>query len=348
MRLLKSFVFPLILILLYFIADEFLGLEISLVCIFILGMVEYIYTHIREGRSNRTILWITLFFCIPTAIAIFTRGSAVEKLQPAIMEASVCILFGVLAFSKIGLMTAMPATFQKSIQLSEVQERTVKNIVKILFFILLIHNILTFIALSYFNEKIAIFIKGPLLYTLIVLFFATIIIRGRIISAKMKKEEWLPIVNEKGEITGKALRRICHSGSKLLHPVVHLHIVNTDHEIFLQKRSAKKDLLPGMWDTAVGGHIGLNEKVEDALKRETFEELGITRFDAKLLGTYIWESDREKELVFSFLCIHYDHIQINNDEVDEGRFWSGKEINANLNNNNFTPNFIHEYNKYLT
>lgn len=34
------------------------------------------------------------------------------------------------------------------------------------------------------------------------------------------------------------------------------------------KRSMKKDLLPGMWDTAVGGHIGVNEKVEDALKRE--------------------------------------------------------------------------------
>ena len=95
----------------------------------------------------------------------------------------------------------------------------------------------------------------------------------------MKKEEWLPIVDEKGEVTGQAPRSICHSGSKLLHPVVHLHITNDRHELFLQKRSMKKDLLPGMWDTAVGGHIGVNEKVEDALKREASEELGITDFE---------------------------------------------------------------------
>lgn len=62
----------------------------------------------------------------------------------------------------------------------------------------------------------------------------------------------------------------------------------------------KKDLLPGMWDTAVGGHIGVNEKVEDALKREASEELGITDFEARFLGNYVWESPRERELVFLF------------------------------------------------
>ena len=55
-----------------------------------------------------------------------------------------------------------------------------------------------------------------------------------------------------------------------------------------------------MWDTAVGGHIGVNEKVEDALKREASEELGITDFEARFLGNYVWESPRERELVFLF------------------------------------------------
>ena len=38
------------------------------------------------------------------------------------------------------------------------------------------------------------------------------------------KEEWFPLVDEKGETIGKATRKECHSGSKMLHPVVHLHI----------------------------------------------------------------------------------------------------------------------------
>mgnify|MGYP001355430226 CR=1 FL=1 len=65
-----------------------------------------------------------------------------------------------------------------------------------------------------------------------------------------------------------------------------------------------------MWDTAVGGHVALGEKIEDALKRETFEELGITKFKARFLGSYVWESSRERELVFPFLCTSHDAIHI--------------------------------------
>ena len=40
------------------------------------------------------------------------------------------------------------------------------------------------------------------------------------------KEEMFPIVDEQGNITGAATRGECHNGSKLLHPVVHLHVFN--------------------------------------------------------------------------------------------------------------------------
>ena len=92
------------------------------------------------------------------------------------------------------------------------------------------------------------------------------------------KEEWFPLVDEKGETIGKATRKECHSGSKMLHPVVHLHIFNKAGDLYLQKRSINKDIQPGKWDTAVGGHIDYGETVEDALHREVREELGITDF----------------------------------------------------------------------
>ena len=75
-----------------------------------------------------------------------------------------------------------------------------------------------------------------------------------------------PIVDEQGNITGAATRGECHSGSKLLHPVVHLHVFNTQGDIYLQKRPEWKDIQPGKWDTAVGGHIDLGESVEIAVK----------------------------------------------------------------------------------
>ena len=41
-----------------------------------------------------------------------------------------------------------------------------------------------------------------------------------------RKTELFPLVDETGKVVGKATRQACHSGSKLLHPVVHLHIFN--------------------------------------------------------------------------------------------------------------------------
>ena len=157
-------------------------------------------------------------------------------------------------------------------------------------------------------------------------------------------QEIFPVVDEQGNITGAATRGECHSGSKLRHPVVHLHIFNTRGEWYLQKRPEWKDIQPGKWDTAVGGHIDLGESVEIALKREVREELGITDFIPELLTNYVFESEREKELVFVHKTVYDGEIHPS-EELDGGRFWTIEEIKENLRKGIFTPNFESELQK---
>lgn len=157
------------------------------------------------------------------------------------------------------------------------------------------------------------------------------------------KEEWFPLVNEMGETIGKATRKECHSGSKQLHPVIHLHIFNDAGELYLQKRSMTKDIQPGKWDTAVGGHIDYGETVEEALRREVREELGITAFTPQFITRYVFESAIEKELVNTFRTIYNEEIKPDTEELDGGRFWSLEEIKSNLGQNVFTPNFEQEF-----
>jgi isopentenyldiphosphate isomerase len=157
-------------------------------------------------------------------------------------------------------------------------------------------------------------------------------------------EEWFPVVDEDGNEISRAPRSVCHDGkSMLLHPVIHLHLFNKKGELFLQKRAMTKDLLPGYWDTSVGGHVAPGESIDEALRREAMEELGLNGFEYEFKKKYRWESKREKELVYSFTVKSELVPLINRDEIEEGRFWTMREIMSNLGKNIFTPNFEHEF-----
>lgn len=158
-------------------------------------------------------------------------------------------------------------------------------------------------------------------------------------------QEYFPILNEKGYIVGKATRERCHNGSKMLHPVVHLHVISSNGELFLQKRPSHKDIQPNKWDTAVGGHVDFGEKTETALHREALEEIGIHDFEAKWICSYIFESEREKEWVNCFVCYYDGPFNIAADEVEEARFWSLSEIEAAQGKSIFTPNFEQEFHR---
>lgn len=155
--------------------------------------------------------------------------------------------------------------------------------------------------------------------------------------------EWLPLVDNDGKITGKAPRNIVHSSPGMLHPVVHLHVLNRYGDIYLQKRPMHKLIQPGKWDTAVGGHISFGETLEEALRREASEEIGLVNYEPAPMARYRWDTEVESELVFSFVCKSDDSITINTSEVDEGRFWKRPEIIANLKKGIFTPNFEKEF-----
>lgn len=164
-------------------------------------------------------------------------------------------------------------------------------------------------------------------------------------SGRVSASEMLPVVDEFGNVIAQASRAYCHSGAKPLHPVVHLHIVGRDGSIYLQQRSATKDLLPLRWDTAVGGHIAYGEYVMEALYREAAEELGFCDFNPVFITSYVFESDREKELVNVFATVGNFALKPDGDEVIDGRYWTPEEMAAVAGKSVLTPNFESEYRK---
>lgn len=160
-------------------------------------------------------------------------------------------------------------------------------------------------------------------------------------------DEMFPEVDEMGNIIGSMARREAHNGSKRLHPVVHLHVFNSHGCLFLQKRPDWKDIQPGKWDTAVGGHVSLGENVDKALLREAKEELNLYDFSPIAIGTYVFESDRERELIYAYKTVYDKDILPDINELDGGRSWTMEEIKGNIGKGVFTPNFESEFNRFF-
>lgn len=107
-----------------------------------------------------------------------------------------------------------------------------------------------------------------------------------------------------------------------------------------------KDIQPGRWDTAVGGHVDWGESVEEALRREVREELGVTDFTPVFLESYRFDSERESELVYVYRTT-YDGPVRPSEELDGGRFWPIQEIRENMGKGIFTPNFEGEIGRVI-
>ena len=158
-----------------------------------------------------------------------------------------------------------------------------------------------------------------------------------------KKTEFFDIVDENDQVIGQALRSECHGNPALVHRVAHVLVFDSNGRLLLQKRSMRKDIQPGRWDTSVGGHLDPGEGYHEAACREMREELGIGRIPLTWLYYSKIRNEIESENVSTYLARYDGEVRFAPDEIDEVRFWSSEEIDAALGTGVFTPNFEEEW-----
>jgi isopentenyldiphosphate isomerase len=161
--------------------------------------------------------------------------------------------------------------------------------------------------------------------------------------------EMLDLLDEKGRVIGTVQRSDAHGNPALRHPSVHIFVVNSKGEYFLQKRSVYKKIQPGKWDTSVGGHIPAGETYEQGALRELEEELGVSLPDAsplKLHHEFVWQSSFETEHTRTYILRYEGPFKLNPVEISEGRFWPVEELKKNLGKGILTGNLEAEL-KYL-
>lgn len=327
----------------FIVADEIWGTKIGLFVAVGVGLLEMVWVAVKEKRFDKFILFDTLLLVALGAVSIILANDIFFKLKPGLIELILVAVLGISAFSPVNIIGLMGQRYMKGTTFNDAQVAEMRKSLKALFYIFTAHTLLVFYAAFFMSKEVWAFISGGLFYILFGGYFLIELIRQKRKQKQFANEEWVPLVDEQGKVTGQAPRSQVHNGSKLLHPVVHLHVFNHNKAILLQKRPLSKQIQPGKWDTSVGGHISAGETLEQALQKEAFEEIGLVGFSAKLQKVYKWESEVEAELVYLFTTSDFKNVKIQSNEVDEIRFWTKNQIENQLGKNVFTPNFEYEY-----
>ena len=141
-------------------------------------------------------------------------------------------------------------------------------------------------------------------------------------------EEIFDVVNERDEVIDAKPRSEVHARG-LLHRAVHVLVSNSRGEIFLQKRSMKKDRQPGVWDSSCSGHVDSGEHYDQTAVRELREELGLkVKTALQKLFKIDACAETDAEFVWIYRCESEGPFQLHPDEIETGGWFAPGKVTS--------------------
>jgi isopentenyldiphosphate isomerase len=139
-------------------------------------------------------------------------------------------------------------------------------------------------------------------------------------------EEIFDVVNERDEVIGRNTRNEVHRLG-LQHRAVHVLVFNSKGQVFLQKRSMKKDRQPGLWDSSASGHLDCGEDYDACAVRELGEELGLqlNKCPPRLFKIAA-SAETDQEHVWIYRCEAEGPFQLHPEEIECGRWLAPEEV----------------------
>lgn len=171
-------------------------------------------------------------------------------------------------------------------------------------------------------------------------------IRVFIVRNRLINEDWLPVVDEEGKVTGSVQYQPgTESESRLMHPVVRLYFIENG-KIFLQQRNPNDSSEPLHWDASLSRQVRMSESIIMALKKFTRKLYQIEPLKYLFLTNYIYHGKFSNQYIYLFVLCKSDGIQPQEGEVYLTKWWTQKQIEAELGAGVFTERFEKEY-EYL-
>lgn len=145
----------------------------------------------------------------------------------------------------------------------------------------------------------------------------------------MKADELVDLYDAQGRVVGVAPRSRVRA-QNLRHGATGVLVRNSRGQVFVHRRTDRKDVYPGRYDIAAGGVLQSGEDPDECAAREVFEELGVAGVPLHRIGVASYRDTQVDYVAFLYETIYDGPIRLQPEEVAAGEWLMPRLLLARL------------------
>jgi len=331
-------------LLIFLVVDDFFGMTMGWKISFpiAIGLLIYMYF-----IYNRIFTWHLIFTILFFAVGII---ASLETLLPERLVSNELIYEIVVLISLLSLLI-----FRKQIQklitgmISGLIPMSnnfneLYRVIKALFIVLFVYVSASLLVEATIKENSLYLLMLQYIYLGVIVFLSLYeMLRVQLVRSKLFKEEWWPIVSTQGKIIGSIEHLTSlKDDKKYTHPVVHVLLIDKSM-VLLKKRPFNDPESPDLWDSSISNHVKIGETIEKCVERSAEEKYALNNFRFMYLSNYSVEGKNEKQYAFLFVSCLQAEYKLNQDNQEQTKWWTQRQIEDNLKDGIFSENFKVEF-----
>lgn len=340
-------------LLLFLVLDNyFTYLQSFLVSVVFCTLSMLIFHGLRKDKVYAFMLLpASLTFVLYSFFLIFMRiESVLVVYTPLIVEVLFVVVLILIRMTRKGLMrkirnSEIPA-YQRTNALTLLNEfffiaQIAQNLYTLHLFAVILYSIIPETMQNVWWSRLLYRDLGVIIGVLVIVYEQ---IRLMMLQGRLRKEMWLPVLNDKGNVIGS----IAYSVSRLLpkkyyHPIIRVALVYNGM-LYLSKRNAYSCVSPSLLDYPFYRYVLFRQTIEAAV-HQAIEKLRvqIKTIEPFPLIRYTFENEKVKHQVSLFIVRINDEKLLEPLKEKNGKLWSVRQIEENLPHGIFSEYFEKEF-----
>lgn len=338
-------------LLLFMLLDNFFSYKLSFVIAVLICMVSLLlYRVLSKDRIYQFLLLPASATLMLYAVFIFLRLEPVLFVySPIVVEVLLVVVLAVIGFTKRfvlrSLRNSRTPSYKKTMMRTALNEfyflvQIVQSAYTLHLFVILFYTMLPSEMQEVHVERFLYRYLGLILGIALMGYEQ---IRISLMQGSLKKEMWLPVLDDNGKVVGCMARSVSRSVSKkYYHPVVRIAVIYKGM-LYLMKRSKKDYVSPEMLDYPFQRDVIFRHTIEATVK-ETMGSLAEEQeVNPRFMIRYTYENEKVKHQVSLFVLCLRSEEQFNKCRHFGGKLWTGKQIEENMGKGVFSGYFEEEY-----